>query len=424
MDEDKILEEMSKGIDGLKADMEKHLDSKTAEKFEGYSEELKAIQVALNELKNKGEDPNDQKVKDLETRLSESEKNYTDITEQLRLSKAGGVVGEKKANEALKGFFFKDQEAIASGLRGMAMNDPHLRSVNSDLFATGGQLPAEAVDGFWTSIIAQNPTFALITNRSMLSATGTTDELVIASRALRATVEETAPTDPDAVSIRRRTITNVDMIEPINITKTFLEDNIERGNAEQLIINQIATQIGNDLEDLGWNGDDDSSTTFLAINDGWIKLAGEDGNVQDVTDYCSDATPKDVFHAWSKEVPTKYLMRPDLTYFVPYALAQNYAEEVASRLTGLGDQVLINGLPALRYFGRPVIPVPYLTSTTGMLTPAKNLYHAYRRAVTMDSEWVPRLQRMEVTITVRNDYEYSTGEAIVLGTSIPAGLVA
>ena len=420
---DEVTKAINEGLEGLKAEIAETIDGKTAEKFVETAGSIKGIQDKLDELCNKGESASAEQVKELEAKLDEAEKKQTDIEEQFRLIKTGGAVGRTEKRDPFKGILFKDQKALADSLREDTMSS-ETKAVNSTLFNTGGKLPAEAVEDFWKSVIDQQVTLKAITNRSMLAGTGTTDELTVTARSMAAATEGTATTDNDAVAIRRRTITNVEVIWACDITKTFLEDNIERGNAEQTIMNQIALQFGNDIADLGWNGDDDSSTTFLAINDGWITLATADTNVNDVTSYDSGATASDVLLAWRKSMPTKFRAIPDLTFFVPYNFAENYADEVASRLTGLGDSVLINGLPALRYFGHRIIADPYLASTTGMYTPASNLYLAYRRAVTVDSEWKPRTRLIEITLTARNDYEYSSGQAIVLGTGIPADLTS
>jgi len=420
MDEDKILEEMGKGIDGLKADMEKHLDSKTAEKFVSVAEDIKGIQDKLNIMNDNNEDPGSEKVKDLEAKLDEMETKQGEVVESVRLMKAGGVVGSPAEKETLKNFFFKDVGKLRE-----ALNDfGETKAVNSDLFTNGGQLPAEAAMEFWKSVVDQQLTLKAITKRAMMAGTGTTDELTVTARSMVKATEGSTISDNNAVDFRRRTITNVEVAWGTDITKTFLEDNIERGNAEQTIVNQVGLQFGNDIADLGWNGDDGSSTTFLAINDGWITLATADANVNDVASYNSDAECSDVMHDWRKGMPTKFRALPDLTYFVPYEFAENYADQVSARLTSLGDAVLINGLPALRYFGHVIIPDPYLASTTGMYTPASNLYLAYNRAVTMETEWKARKRLIELTLTARNDYQYSSGQAIVLGTSIPADLVA
>jgi len=419
-DEDKVLEEITKGMESLKADIEKTIDGKTAEKFVSVAEDIKGIQEKLDAMHDNGEDPGAEKVKDLESKLDEMETNQSEIVESVRLMKAGGVAGMPAEKETLKNFFFKD----IGKLRDALDNFSEVKAVDSDLFDTGGKLPAESAKEFWKSVVDQQLTLKAITKRAMMAGTGTTDELTVTARSMVAATEGSAIADNDAIAIRRRTITNVEVAWGTDITKTFLEDNIERGNAEQSIVNQVGLQFGNDIADLGWNGDDDSSTTFLAINDGWITLATADTNVNDVTSYDSGAACSDVLHDWRKGMPTKFRALPDLTYFVPYEFAENYADQVSARLTSLGDAVLINGLPALRYFGHVIIPDPYLASTTGMYTPASNLYLAYNRAVTMETEWKARKRLIELTLTARNDYQYSSGQAIVLGTNIPAALVA
>lgn len=420
---DEVTKAINDGLEGLKADIAETIDGKTAEKFVGVNDEIKGIQTKLDELCNKGESASAEQVKDLEKKLEDAEKKQADIEEQFRLMKVGGSLGTKKKSNPFKGILFKDQRELAKAIREEAL-DTETKALNSTLLATAGKLPAEAVDGFWKSVVDQQVTLKAITTRAMTSGTGTTDELTVTARSMVAANEGEAATDNEAVGARRRNITNVEVIWATDITKTFLEDNIERENAKQTIMNQIALQFGNDIADLGWNGDDDSSTTFLAINDGWLTLAGADSYVNDVTSYVSNATASDVLLAWRKSMPTKFRNLPDLTCFVPYNFAENYADEVATRATGLGDQVLINGLPALRYFGHRVIADPYLAGTSGMYTPASNLYLAYRRAVTIDAEWKPRTRLIELTLTARNDYQYASGQAIVLGTNIPSDLTS
>jgi hypothetical protein len=240
-----------------------------------------------------------------------------------------------------------------------------------------------------------------------------------------AATEATAPSVADAVTAARRTMTTVEVIWAEDLTLTFLEDNIERRGAEGHIARMLATGFGNDSNDLAWNGNASSSDTFVGINNGWIVLALADSDVNDVTSYGSAIdTTTEVMHELWKSVPTKFLGRTDYVFFVPVTFAQNYAEEVSARLTGLGDQVLVNGFPALRYFGKRVIPEPHLAAASGyvVVTPTANLHFGIQRAITVDSEWQPRKRIVEYTITARTDYEYATGEAIVLGQNITVGM--
>jgi hypothetical protein len=136
-----------------------------------------------------------------------------------------------------------------------------------------------------------------------------------------------------------------------------------------------------------------------------------------------DASNTGILNEMMRNMPVEFLGLPDLGYFMPLPFCQRYAEELSLRKTPLGDQVIVNGFPVLRYFGLPVVPEVHLyefNADKGVLTPFSNLYHGIQRVVTVDSEWRPRKRAVEFTVTIRNDYEYSTGKAIVLVSGIPS----
>lgn len=65
-----------------------------------------------------------------------------------------------------------------------------------------------------------------------------------------------------------------------------LEDNIEREDFEDTLIDLIAARAGLDFEELGVQGDTDSEDTWLELTNGWLKKAGNevDGTVTDTAD--------------------------------------------------------------------------------------------------------------------------------------------
>ena len=135
------------------------------------------------------------------------------------------------------------------------------------------------------------------------------------------------------------------------------------------------------------------------------------------------AKASDIFKAMLDLMPDKYLGL-ELTFFVPPETAIAYANELANRSTGLGDTVMVQGVPVLRYFGYKVVPDPYLRkegnlSRRGILTPASNLTFGIQRNITIDAQWQPRKRVVEYTITARNDYEFANADAVVLASNIP-----
>src|SRR5690606_27003391 len=119
-----------------------------------------------------------------------------------------------------------------------------------------------------------------------------------------------------------------------------------------------------------------------------------------------------------------YASRPDLNpvLFVPYKTALTDAEEFANHTSAFGEQVTLNGLPALRYFGVPVVAEPRLAGDEAVLTPAQDLLWGVQRGIAMEAQWTQRRRVIESTITARTDQNYAKSQAVVLIAGISSGL--
>lgn len=205
---------------------------------------------------------------------------------------------------------------------------------------------------------------------------------------------------------------------------TLLEDAIERAGTETHIAQIIATAFGNDSNDLFWNGDESSSDPFININDGLLKLL-QFSQDADITDRDLTAagvtTNSEAMNDLLQQMPDKFLGRTDHVFWAAVTFAQKYAESVSARETQLGDQVLVQGFPALRYFGIPVVPETHIASAARrlILTPTSNLFWGVQRVFRIDSEFRPRRRVIEYTLSSRTDNEYATGEPVVNGTLVP-----
>ncbi|WP_162141005.1 HK97 family phage prohead protease [Fodinicurvata sediminis] len=397
--------------------------------------EVEALRGSLLAEMQAGAGPRDRRVSDLEARLGEAEARLADARESLRLQRAGPILprdGAGSGNEAFRGIFLSDPGEVRARLAQLRSGEAATRAIDSSLFTGGGKLAAETADRFVDYLIEQQVALSRVQVRRMNSPEGHTDELTVTSRRLRRGSEGTAPTPADAVGVRRRGLSTVEVIWAEDVTLTFLEDNIEQQDAEQAIAGLLAKAFGNDVNDLAWNGAEaETGDPFRSINDGWIALAEADATVNDLDledvahGIDTDSTARDVLALLMRQQPVRFRGRTDQAIFVPVAFAERYAEETASRQTALGDRVLVGGFPELRYFGIPVIPEPHLAGATGnriMMTPAGNLFFGIQRQMTVDGQWQPRRRVVEYTMTARTDYQYATGEAIVLADNLPAHL--
>lgn len=406
-----------------------HVSDEIAKKYADTQTQLKDLREDLSKRALAGDSPKAEDVQDLQKRLIEVERNIQEVTLRATQMQQPGVPDQEARDAKLfEGLLLTDPGTLRQRLRDMrVVTDKTVRAIDTDLFATGGQLSAETSDRFIDWIISKTAALSRVTTRRMNNPTGHIDRLTVSTRSLRRVAEGTAITVSDAVGTKRRSITNLEMGWAEDVTLTFLEDNIERRGAESHIMRILATQLGSDANDLAWNGnmaDNSGGANFIEGNDGWLTLFDADSEVHAAA-VSGQTTCAALLGVMYRDMPVEYLGLSDLGFFMPVKFCQRYAQEVSARETALGDTTLIQGLPSLRFFGLPVVPEPHLYNTNedrGCLTPFSNLYHAIQRQITVDSEWQPRARTVEFTLTIRNDYQYSTGDAVVSADAIPGSL--
>lgn len=401
-----------------------------ATKFAPIEKQIQDVQKDLNGLEGRGDiTATDQKVKDLEEKLLEREEKLGEIMKQhnneLRLIKADFAMAGTQPGAApdplrqdWKNQFVKSPEALKQLVYSYAKGDSGsgmLERIDTSDIASAGALQPEVADRFIDNIIAEQATLSRITTRRMLSPSARLDEIRVANRQLTVTGETTDVSPAGAVSFAQRTLNTTEVTWAEDITLAFLEDNIERANGEAHIASVLARQFGTDLNDLACNGTTDTfAAAFTTIRQGLysymntIAAGATPVTPREVTAPAAGSTPSVTFRAMHKAIQQKYKARTDWGFFVPTGTAEIYADEVQARETSLGDSVLLDGFPALRYFGRPIYPEPFLndaTVSTGnarpYLTSTQNMVFGIHRNIRVDSEFKPRGRKIEYTISAR-----------------------
>lgn len=385
-------------------------------------EQIADVRKQLLHQQERDTAPGDTKVRDLEAKLADLEAQVNDANERVRAAETRLITPAADAKRSVfEDVFIRDVPRV---IEAMQARDGFERALTSGTtLASYGKLNADQENQFLDWLISKQVALGRVTVRRMSSPTAYLDELVTANRKLRAAQEGTAPSVSDAFTTARRTLTSKETIWAEDVTLSFIEDNIERGNINDHIAMNLATAFGNDHNDLFWNGDEDNSDDFLGINDGIIDIAKADGSVVDY-DATSDTTVQAILKGAHKLYAYDYAARPDLNpvFFVPYKTTIEYADEIADRKTVLADRVLVEGLSALRYFGIPIVAEPHLASDEAVLTPTQNLVWGVQRGVTLESEWNPRKRQVEYTVTARVDTNYAKSGALVLIDNIAATL--
>jgi hypothetical protein len=231
-----------------------------------------------------------------------------------------------------------------------------------------------------------------------------------------------------------------------------LEDNIEGPDLEDHIARLMATQAGNDIEDVLINGTGSGSGLLSAFK-GFRQLASDNAHVVDAAGYGLDKT---VFNAAIKQMPRKYKQRRNqLRFFVGSNLVQDYLFNLTASAGSVnpfdiasgvirGEVAANDGGPGTVTpfaFGIPVINVPLMDETragdyvgqTGLhgdvhLTFPQNLIVGIKRDVVVYRLFQPKKDTIEYTLFIRVGTAIENYDAHVLvknvkvaGTTAPFG---
>jgi hypothetical protein len=221
-----------------------------------------------------------------------------------------------------------------------------------------------------------------------------------------------------------------------------LEDNIEGADLEDHIARLMATQAGNDLEDVVLNGNTALTGDALYKSfDGVVKIAKANGHV---VAGAGSAISRDIFNKALKAMPRKYKQRrPDLRFLAGSNLIQDYLystsqlgnygsanpQDIASSIIrgnegGLGGPA---GYVAPFAFGIPIVEVPLLkeTQTGSYATPTgehgdvhltfpNNVVIGIKRDVTVYRFFWPKKDSIEYTMYTRVGTQIEQADAWVV----------
>src|SRR5688572_21316675 len=145
------------------------------------------------------------------------------------------------------------------------------------------------------------------------------------------------------------------LVLPWAITEEFLEDNPEKGAAEQRIATIMGIQAANDLEDLALNGDETDPDALLRANDGYLLQAADVGAGANVSAGMGAFTTN-TFETVLRSLPTKYRRNVrQLRFLVHPDVWMDYVQSIAARQGNMADQYLAGLVGDPTYGGVPIM---------------------------------------------------------------------
>jgi hypothetical protein len=243
-----------------------------------------------------------------------------------------------------------------------------------------------------------------------------------------------------AVTFSKISLTTKKLRLDWELSTESLEDNIEGADLEDHIARMMATQAGNDIEDVVLNGDTDlSSDQLYKAFDGVIKKAKDNGHVVDAA---GAGVSRAVFNSALKALPRKYKQRrTDLRFLSGSNLIQDYLYATSQNIQNVNPQDIASGIirgdvPVLGgpagyvapyAFGIPIVEVPLLPETqTGdysaasgshgdiHLTFPNNVVIGIKRDVTVYRFFWPKKDSIEYTMYTRVGVQIEQADAWVV----------
>lgn len=148
------------------------------------------------------------------------------------------------------------------------------------------------------------------------------DKVAVGKRLIRAAVEATDTGENATANFTKVSITTEKIRLDWELSTESLEDNIEGDALEDHLARLMATQFGNDLEDVAINGDTASSDLALKIFDGWYKRALGGAHVVDAGGATLDLS---LFNKALKTMPRNFMQkRQSLRFYTGSNAIQDY----------------------------------------------------------------------------------------------------
>ena len=313
-------------------------------------------------------------------------------------------------------------------------------NIGSGNTAGQGGLTYEQADRFIDYMWDATVLGSLITRRRMRAVEEEWDVIAIGAKLVRLATEAVDDGVNVAPTFSKLSITTKKLRLDWELSSESLEDNIEGDALEDHIVRLMATQFGNDVEDLIINGDTAlTGDPLYKAFDGFRKRAVAGGHV---VDHAGGALDRTVFNKALKAMPRKYLAaRPNFKFLTGSGAIQDYIfslqqtengfvspESLAA--AGINQAVRTEGPAGFQTgnaFGVAVQEVPYFSEvragdysgatgnhTDVWLTDPKNLIWGIKREVQVEREYKPKKDTIEYTVFSRQGVQIQNVDAVVV----------
>jgi hypothetical protein len=273
----------------------------------------------------------------------------------------------------------------------------------------------------------------------MRADTAEIDRMSVGEKLMKLATEGDNTAENAAVTFSKISLTTQKLRLDWELSTESLEDNIEGADLEDHIARLMATQAGNDIEDVILNGVGSGSDPLYKAFQGVVAKAKANGRV---VAGAGAGVSRELFNKALKAMPRKYMQRRgDLRFLAGSNLIQDflYANSIGTNNTipqDIASSVIRGATPGLGgaagyvapfAFGIPIVEVPLLPETqTGSyaspsgshgdihLTFPNNVVIGIKRDVTVYRFFWPRKDSIEYTMYTRVGVQIEQPDAWVV----------
>lgn len=325
------------------------------------------------------------------------------------------------------------EKAAASGTVLSPLESPGAMTAEGNSNDNGGVLNPEQsrqfIDYIWDEMVLANDGRRVV----MRANTMELDKVRVGSRLVAKATQAEDTGSNSAPAFTKIELTTTKFRLDYEISTESLEDNIEGDQLEDHIVRLMATQFGNDLEDIAINGASGATSGYYQNTlNGFIKQIRDTSytgaheaaaasaamaNIWESSPESGDGATTtlglDALEAIYNAIPRKFkARRQDLKFY----MNSKHLQEVLSELrnTSVAGEIIatrvidgvtpmVGGPAGAQYmiFGLPVLEVPLYPDNYVDLTIPSNRIWGFQRDVTVHREFKPKKDTVEYTVYVR-----------------------
>lgn len=280
----------------------------------------------------------------------------------------------------------------------------------TDMYASG-ELRPEVSRKFFNTVISQNAFLSKVTTHQTSKIKSEVDIWGLGDGNLVRVAGGTRPTDDQ----RQKLIPTVVSFENLSvqlhtkILRATLEDNKDNPSFEKETFDTFNRGFGNDLLNLGLNGEADTGDNFKNLNKGWLKIAKDSDEVGKVE---FEESTKMIDRLTNLVKQAKNLQDSSVILISKHDFTALQIE-LGNKSGGL--PILMNG-GARNILGVPLEVVSYMPNDTYFLTPLKNLFMSMTQTVIRDRWWDNDEAALKYRFEINNDYEIVVKKYTTLAT--------